>query len=502
MEKTQVSKVVKRYILSIDSEAQEYFEKTISLIEKQIREDVLGTPLISSNDHIRTIVEKEMKDFIHTIISLIDYYVEGIYDSGKNVSRKKLKLNKEQPKNGEKYSFTLKDKYFIENYKANKLTDLNSDLEKAVVDYVTELIFDKINNKWRLNDEAQFAYIKQELVDDEMSDIINIVTTTIRSVFDEVMDIVSREIILLFRRAQIEEYRNLGINVVTFITEDEELCCPVCAAKSGKIFKIDNVIDEYGIKGGTNHSLCKYSIDPVINYQDQLTEINVFSEMSTSPEFTPFVDNNSMFIDSNIKTRIDFEIDKFKFKNVPIEIEYRINKLIKKFQIYAKQFIRDIEFIFVDNITDNDDWFKSVKEHYISKGENEFDATNKALKAQDDLKFKIASFDYDNKYYISVNSFDSQLIEDIIVRKIIKDHIQVDNWIKNKFEERKQSKHIGYGLVIYEKPFISYLAQESAGDYLLESAIAYVNQPKKLKAIDNEIFEYIKENIFKGIQFF
>lgn len=497
--------MVKKYILSIDSEAKEYFDKNLLLIETQLKEGVLGTPLVSSNKYIVPIVEKGVREFIQTAISLVDYYVEGIYDSGKKVSRKKLKLKNQTPQDGKRYSFTRNDETFIDKYKTSKLTSLNMEFDKAVSDYVVEKITEKMQSKWKFSDDEDskaFDYSKQELVDDEMKGIIDIVKNSITDVYDELMDMITREILVLFKRAQIEEFKNLGINTITIIAEDESLCCPVCTAKSGKVSKIDETIDEYGLRDGTRHSFCKYSIDPVISYQNQLTTINPFSEVSIHSEYNSSFDDSSIRLNNEIKTNVDLTISSIKFTNVPIEVEYRVTKLLKKFQIYAKQFLREIEFIFVDNITEENDWFQSVKNHYIQEGKNDFEATNEALRAQDNLKFKVASFDFDDKYYVSVMSFDSQLVEEIITRKMVKDNLVISNWVNERYEEKQKTKHIGNGIVIYEDPFISYLSQETPEDYLLESVVAYINQPKKLEELDKKIFDYIKENVFNNIQFF
>ncbi|MDF2534314.1 MAG: hypothetical protein K0R18_471 [Bacillales bacterium] len=504
--KMQVSELAKKYILSIDEEAKECFEKTLGFIQDRIKKEVLSAPLISSNNFMRNIIEKEMGDFVQTIISLMDYYAEGVYYSGKLITRKKLKLAKQQPNHGEKYSFTSNDKQFINLYKSNKLTQLTLQFDNAIVNYLVERITSKkIQGKWNLDgdeDYTHFEYSKQELSDEEMNGVIKVVENSFSGVFDEFMDAIAREIIQLFRRAQIEEFKNLGIDAVVFISEDESLCCPICNARSGKITSLSDSISDYGVNGGTNHSFCKLSIDPVISYRNQITDLSILAEVNTHVETSPFMKHKSTFLNKEIHTHIDFKISNFEFKNVPIEMEYRVIKLIKKFQIYAKQFMSDTTFVFVDNITDVDDWFQSVKTHYLSKDENEFKANNEACIAQDKLRFKIASFDYDNIYYVSPMSFDAQLIENMLVRKIVGDKITVTEWVKNRYTEKVNSKHIGTGIAVFQDPFISYLAQDTAEDYLIESTIAYVNQPNKLKSIDKSVFDYIKENIFNSVEFF
>lgn len=501
-----MSEVAKKYILSIDEEAKEYFDKTLSLIKDKIKQEVLSAPLVSSYDTIRNIVDREMSEFIQTVISLIDYYTEGIYHSGKMVSRKKLKLGKQIPDVGKKYSFTNNDKLFMDSYKGSRLKQLNLDFEKAVVNYLLDKLSNvKTNGKWNLlnnDDYNPYSYSKQELSDKEMDMFVESVEDSFSDVFDQLMDAVAREIIQLFRRAQVEEYRNLGIDAVVFVVEDESLCCPACNTRAGKIVNLDNVVLDYGITGGSNHSFCKNTIDPVISYRNQITNLSIFSDVTTHVEQGTFNNYNSIFIDKEIAHRVNFKVASFEFENVPVEMEYRIIKLIKKLQIYANQFLSHTKFIFSDNITDIDVWFDSVKNHYLEKGKSDFEATNEAKIAQDKFFLKVASFDDSDVYYVSPASFDSQLIEDMLLRKIIKDKVEVTDWVKDRYDEKIKSKHIGAGIAVFQDPFVSYLAQDTVEDYLIESVVAYVNQPIKLKTTDISMFNYVKENIFNSIEFF
>lgn len=494
--------MVKQYIVSADEEIKEYFNKTTQRIKEDIKKDILGIPLVSSNTAIVSVVEKEMKDFIDTTISVVDFYVEGIYNSGKITSRKKLKLEKSKPDKGKRYSFTQNDELFIDKYKSHRLTSMERELRTAVVEYLSHLIANKITSQWGFNDSSEFKaleYSKQELVDDEMEDILSIVDNCISSVYDEIFETVVREMIILFKRAQLEEYKNLGLNVVTFFSNDDSLSCPVCNSRSGKILSIDEVTTDLGIVDGNRHAFCKFSIDPVISYKNQVTsfvsrEFSLHSEFSTSNEI-------DIFLNSEIKTKVDFEIGDLIFVNAPIEVESRINKIIKKLQIYAPSYLKLNKFEFIDNITDLEDWVVAVKKHYMDKGNNDFIAENMALKDQDNLKFEVSTFSGDDIIYVSPMSLDSQPIENLILREIFKPQLKVNEKIEEMFKERKASKYVGNGVAFYKLQFISYLAEESAYDYLLESVISYITSPNKLKSIDEKIFNYIKEELFNSIEF-
>lgn len=502
LEKMKVSKLVKQYIVSIDEEIKEYFGKTTQLITESVKKDVLGTPLVSSNHAISSIVEKHMKDLIHTSISIIDYYVEGIYNSGKQVSRKKLKLKNPPKVKGERYPFTQNDKLFIDKYKSHRLSSMNRELNVAVVEYLTYLISSKINGRWNLDEDNNFEvleYMKQELVDDEMDEILKFVVNSLDSIYDEFFETIVREAIVLFKRAQLEEFNNLGINIVTFFSIDESSNCPICNAKSGKIFTLDAMLSDLGVKDGTRHAFCKYTIDPVISYKNQVTdfkpkEFGLHSEYDLSNEI-------DIKLSPEIQTRIDFNVNKMKFINAPVEIESRITNVIKKIQIYAPSYLQEFEFKFIDNIADDPEWLDAVKNHYMEQGKNEFEANNEALRAQDNLKFSVATFTKDNRVFISPMSLDSQPIENLILREIFKPQLEFSNEVESLFKERKDSKYVGNGVAFYKKQFISYLAEESVSDYLVESVVSYIVNPNKLKAIDEQVYDYIKENVFDSIEF-
>ncbi|MNT75618.1 hypothetical protein D3C72_2145280 [compost metagenome] len=96
-------------------------------------------------------------------------------------------------------------------------------------------------------------------------------------------------------------------------------------------------------------------------------------------------------------------------------------------------------------------------------------------------------------------SLDSQPIENIITRELVKDSLKVDDWITKKFKEKKESKIVGHGVAVYKDPFISYLAEESELNYVIESVVCFINLPNKLEAIDEDIFEYIKDNVIQKV---
>jgi hypothetical protein len=246
--------------------------------------------------------------------------------------------------------------------------------------------------------------------------------------------------------------------------------------------------------GGMEHALCKYSIEPVISYRDQITSIYFDSAFSVRADSLGHVDVSIGNI-SEIKKRVDIEIEGIHFRYLPIEMEKRIHVLFSKLKIYYPQFIIKHEFIFDEDISNINDWVKLVKEYYIEKGNNVFQAETLALKDQDILTNQIATFNIGNKIYVSALSFDSQPIEHLVLREMLRGSVVITDEIKSIYSDKKKTRKVAYGVAIYKNPFISYLAEESEIEYLLESLVFYVIQPNKLKYVDEKIFNYIENNI-------
>jgi hypothetical protein len=183
---------------------------------------------------------------------------------------------------------------------------------------------------------------------------------------------------------------------------------------------------------------------------------------------------------------------------MPVEIEHRMQKMFSKIKINFSKILRKVDFIFVDDITQLSDWFDNLKNYYLDSGKSDFDASNETYRAQDKYKFDVSTFHCDDKIYISALSFDSQKIENCILRELIRDQFEVSEKVQEMFNDKIRSKVICNGSVFYKKPFISYLAEDSAESYLIESITYYINQKFKLEKVDRDIFDYIKNNIFNS----
>jgi hypothetical protein len=199
LDKLQVNKVVKNYLISIDNELKNKYLQMIS----------------TANIENKSIEESEVEAFVDTMISLLDYYSEGIYKRG--------------------ISSITKDKSIFNN----ELLD----------EYKTKLEEFAINMKEAING----CY--GEYDDD--------------SLYDQIICIVISNCLNLFKQAQLETCIKLGIKEITLISSKES--CQICRTKSK--FKYT---PEYLLKNiETFHPFCKLNIciDNYINFNVPNTNI-------------------------------------------------------------------------------------------------------------------------------------------------------------------------------------------------------------------------------------
>lgn len=498
LEKMQVSKLVKNYIVSIDEEVRDYFEKTITNIQERTKVEIFSSPLVSGNYILSDIMEDEMRKFSDSAAAVVDYYVDGIYHCGKTSSRSKLKLSKQKPLSGERYYFTHKDQMFIDGYKSVQVGKIRSSIDYVTFKLIQDFIKFKLNGKWIDDGDDDYVYLDykgQEFSEEDIQNVFQLIEKTFSPIYEYIMDEIIREIIVLFQRAQIEEFCSLGINIFTTFADDDERCCPICSVKSGKILKLEEIVDgQFGVRDGIEHALCKYAIEPVISYRDQITSVHFMSELGKKPEDYAF-SNYDAHLSADIVKYVDVDFGIVSCVNVPIEMEKRLKSLMSHVKIYYGDFLTKKEIIFRNDISNVSEWVDSVKDFYMEKGNSDFQATNLSLKDQDNLTNQIASFNTNDKIFISSLSFDSQPIEHLVLREIFRNNIKVSEDVKKIYEDKIKTKKVAHGVAIYKDPFVSYLAEDSPFDYLLESLIFYVAQSNKLKYVDEKIYNYIKENL-------
>lgn len=497
VDQLKVSKLIKNYLLSISNETQDNFKETLKVINQRTTEEVFKQPLQSSNLIIKDIIKDELDRFIDKLADTLRFYSKGIFYSGKIVVKKRLKLKIDKTK---KYDFTHSDSLFIENYLTEKLSQFEDMLKYASVGYTVEEIILKIREQWNIETDSNgdFIYKSQELIDDELDEILNIVLDTVSSIYDEVLETSIKEMIMLFKRGQIEEYRNLNINKITIRGSQEEGCCNVCKTRSNNVLDIDSLTNNFDLNQDIIHPFCKITIDPVINYDDiSIREYGREYKLSEQPISQGL---DEMHLHGELKPTIEtLQLGKLSFYNVPIEIEERINKLYSKIRIFLSDYIKPLEFHFINDITEDENWFNDYKHQDF---ENDFKSSNKAYKAQDELRGSISSYKSKDKVLISNFALLSESIENMIIREIFRDiNIQNEDWWKSKFEDGNKEDKIGEGLSITKSVFVNYLSRQSVEDFILESIVFYVNNPASLRGIDEEVYYKIKE-AFNGIQFF
>lgn len=446
---------------------------------------------------ITGIIKNELELFVDKLSDSLKFYSKGIFYSGKITVKKKLKLKIDRTK---KYDFTHSDSLFIENYIVEKLPQFENMLKYASVGYITEEITKAIREQWNIETEedGKFVYNKQELIDDELDEITEIVLSTTYSIYDELLETTIKEAILLFKRGQLEEYKNLNINKVTIKSSNDSSSCNVCKVRSNNVLDVNDLTKEFDLNQDIIHPFCKITIEPVINYDALKSKINKDYNLSESA----IVDGmDNLHLNTNIETNIkQIVLGKLTFNNVPIETEERINKLFSKIKIYLSDYIKQLEFEFVKDIVDLEVWFNDYKSQYLEKGE--FKSDNEAYIAQDKLKGLISSYKTGNKIYISNFSMLTENIEDVIIREMFRDFkVEDQQWWKEKYEEGIKDDKIGEGLSLTKSIFVNYLSRESLEDFILESIVFYINNPNTLRGIDEKVYNKIKSN-FNGIQFF
>lgn len=490
---------MKQYLVSINDEVQENFKLTIQSIKEEMAEEVFKAPFQSGFSAIKTIVNSSLDKFIDDVVTIMDYYTNGIYDSGKNISRKKLKLST-QKEASKRYNFTNLDENFIDRFKYQQLNSFGDKLKKASVGYVVYKISNKVQDLWGFveDDAEKFNYTRQELIDDEMDELVEIVINTISSIYSEIVESITKEIILLFKSAQIEEYKNLGINNLRIKSSNDEQCCSVCKTRSLQVYDINQLFPNQVANKDILHPFCKISIEPIVDFKSYKGNN---SESNLSEIFTISHEHN-FNLNSEIKQNIEsVSYGNITFYSVPTQIDEHIAKLMQKIKIYLSRYINPIDFVFVNDVIENKEWFDQMKTNYLLEYD-ELKADTKTHRDQDDLRGKIISFRLKDKVLISNFALYTKPIEDIIIRELIRElEINDLQWWESKFEDKSKQLSIGQAVNIPKSPFVNFLAQTSMKDFILESIVCYVNNPFLLQATDSEVYEKISSDVFNGMKF-
>lgn len=174
-----VSKVLKQYLLSIDDELIESFESGVDNIERLIGGE--SSTLSQSGFQVyEKVIDSGLNMFYDNLFELVDYYSDGIYNSGKLQVRKELNLPIEKQK-GKKYVFTEIDENHLYDYK-----------DKRLIYFI---------NKAKTNTKEYIYSMKHD-------DIINVIYSSYNDIFKLLID----ELVDIFEKAKSSEYEQVGRN--------------------------------------------------------------------------------------------------------------------------------------------------------------------------------------------------------------------------------------------------------------------------------------------------
>lgn len=180
------------YLNSIDNELKEYY---LNFANKKISDDTI-------------------KDFCENTVAIIDYYIEPIFISGKNIVSKILNSNKS--------NLTEDEVIFINNYKINEINEFKNSLINGIKNCYENR---KDNNDF----------------------------------YEQIIEIIVNKLLKLFKYAQLSEYKNNGIIEVNLMSDNNS--CAICKTKSNFKYNVENLMENYD----NFHSFCKLTIEPINN---------------------------------------------------------------------------------------------------------------------------------------------------------------------------------------------------------------------------------------------
>lgn len=154
---------------------------------------------------------------------------------------------------------------------------------------------------------------------------------------------------------------------------------------------------------------------------------------------------------------------------VKYDISSSINlSILNKIRFSNKELLTNYNFMLVNNVDEipnvnlffNDDELKIIKRNFIS-------------------------IQINNNVYINNEYEDTNYL---LIKYSIKDKLRINEWWINKFNNTKD--------------FINYISRKNPQQYLLENVIVYILNPNKLRVIDIENYNKIKDTIFNGIEIY
>jgi hypothetical protein len=284
---------MKNYLIAIDNELQEYYNKFTSTVK--------------STGNLQ--LESSIQEFCENTIAILDYYVEPIFKNGKMVVDKKLGVPVKPILNNEEIEF-------VNKYKSKDLNNLKYTLQTAII--------------------SCFEY-----------------RTSDKNFYEEMIEIIIAKCIRLFKFAQLFEYKNQNITKVNLIS-DTNISCPICQTLSKfshDVTKLmDNIEDlhpycKLSIEPNNNLNNINFTINKTniaflnlpINLKDNITTLITQLKIYCSDLLT---DKNFLIVD-DIKDTSDF-IDLLNLKyddDKILELYNQIKDTLGLFEVDDKVFI-------------------------------------------------------------------------------------------------------------------------------------------------------------------
>lgn len=273
--------------------------------------------------------------------------------------------------------------------------------------------------------------------------------------YNQIMEIIVGQCIRFYKHSQLFTCKNNDITDIKLISDNNK-SCPICCTMSKFSQKVETLISDID----KFHPFCKLVIDLPTKHQ---------------------------FIASTIIPTTDIELI-----NLPTELKTKANNFISLLKRSIPDLITNKKIKFVENITEetelNDFLFEKFGEERTKDIKSTIENQVMYFKTTDVLLIS----------YKSLNNFE-YIITLALLEEKLKD-IDI-YWWTSAYNAKQKSKYIGDKVALYSVPFVSYIAEQNAKSYFIESAIYYVINPNLLKTIDIDNYDRLKEFVFKNVEF-
>lgn len=367
-------------------------------------------------------------------------------------------------------------------------------------------VINQIREKLLQDHQKSPQNIMRELLLDKQMELTEAGVADIRAAIQDIWTrqryiyqrIVRTETINAYARTQLEEWFEQGLTEVTRHSINDVKTCAICRELSRpgvNVYKIEDLLKlEYPMtqdpKTGEwlTHPHCRCSFRPKVNW-DFLDEIEQ--------------DLNNITIPPTFENTTDFSSDESVASNVPVEYKDGVAGLFERDDPGG-------QFEFVPDVSEDDRWRVERK----AELERIYGPAEGARMYNDELRENRGKMNSsilnDGTMLVSGYAGDTFPVGSILLRpkaERVWDSLSDDDQasIIRTFNEKKKTE--GFTLeeqgiqVFGGEPFISTMAAKSAMDYFVDSYVAYVNEPVKVKYMDPGMFIYLKDNIFAGRDF-